>query len=55
MNTADKSPEQILQTLAEVLADQDCNTDDLIHAFGDVEAQRAEIAALILSWLERTR
>ena len=53
MNAVDKSPMQILRALGEVLRDQDADPDDLIQAFGDVEAKRVEIAALILSLLQR--
>ena len=53
MSTVDKSPMQILGTLGEVLRDQDADPDDLIQAFGDVEAKRMEVAALILSLLQR--
>ena len=52
MNTVDKSPAQILRTLADVLGDEDCDPDDLIHVFGDVEAGRVEIADFLSSLLE---
>ena len=54
MTPDDVSPAEILRTLAEVLGDENADSDDLIYAFGDVEARRAEIAALLLSLLEQT-
>ena len=54
MSTVDKSPAQILRTLADVLGDEDCDPDDLIHAFGEVEAGRVEIAEFLSSLLDQT-
>ena len=52
MHRDNESPAQILQRLAQVLADEDCEPDDLIHAFGDVEVRRADISKLLESLLE---
>ena len=53
MNSPDKSPEQILRTLTEALRDQHSDPDDLIHAFGDVEAKRIEVSEFLSSLLDR--
>ena len=50
-----KSPTDILQNLASVLSDEDCEPDDLIYAFGDVEASRAEVAELLTELLEQQK
>lgn len=54
MNSVDKSPAQILRTLADVLGDEERDPDDLIHAFGDVEAMRVDVAELLSSLLGHT-
>ena len=41
-----------IRKLAEVLADQDSDSDDLIHAFGDVEELRYEVADALLKLLQ---
>ncbi len=53
MNPNEQSPAQILRKLAQVLREENCEPDDLIHAFGKVEEQRVEIAELLTSFLER--
>ena len=53
MNSVDKSPAQILRTLTDVLRDEDCDPDDLIYAFGDVEAKRNEVAEFLASLLDQ--
>ena len=41
-----------IQRLAEVLADQDADSDDLIHVFGDVEELRYEVADALFELLQ---
>ena len=41
-----------IRKLAEVLTDKDSDGDDLIHAFGDVEELRYEVADALLKMLE---
>ena len=53
MNTAEASPAHILRELARVLGDDDSDPDALIYIFGDLERQRAEIAQLLVSLLDR--
>ena len=48
-----KTPSAILRNLANVLQDEGCDPDDLIHTFGDVEAQRTGVAQLLNSLLEQ--
>ena len=40
-----------IRKLAEILADPDSDSDDLIHAFGDIEELRYEVAAVLFEML----
>lgn len=40
-----------IQKLAEILADPESDSDDLIHAFGDIEELRYEVAAVLFEML----
>ena len=51
--TNPKTPADALRRLAAVLNDEECDPDDLIHAFGDIEAMRTEVAQLLTTLLER--
>ena len=51
MTTTQNSAHAILTRLALVLANEDSDPDDLIYAFGDVEAHRTEIARLLTQLL----
>ena len=44
-----------IQRLAEVLANPESDSDDLIHAFGDVEELRYEVADALLKMLQVRR
>lgn len=48
-----KTPDDVLRHLAVVLNDDECDPDDLIHAFGDVEAMRIEVAQLLTGLLDQ--
>ena len=48
-----KTPVDVLRRLAAVLDDEESDPDDLIHAFGDIEAMRTEVARLLTDLLER--
>lgn len=48
-----QTPAAILRNLADVLEDEDCDPDDLIHAFGDVEERRTEVAQLLSTLLHQ--
>lgn len=48
-----KTPADALRHLAATLNDEECDPDDLIHAFGDIEAMRTEVAQLLTMLLER--
>ena len=41
-----------IQKLAEALADPESDSDELIHAFGDVEELRYEVADALLKTLQ---
>ena len=41
-----------IQKLAEVLANPGAESDDLIHAFGDIEESRYEVAETLLKMIE---
>ena len=41
-----------IQKLAETLANPEADSDDLIHAFGDVEELRYEVGEALLKMLE---
>ena len=51
--TDQKSAAEVLRCLAVVLNDEGSDPDDLIHAFGDVEAARTEVAHLLTALLDR--
>ena len=53
MNQDEKTHAQILRELAETLGNEDGDPDDLIDAFGNVEAERMEIAQLLTTLLDR--
>lgn len=53
--TNPKTPTDALRRLSEVLNDEECDPDDLIHAFGDVEAMRTEVAQLLTKLLDQER
>lgn len=53
MNPDEKTHTQILWELAEVLRNENGDPDELIDAFGNVEAKRTEIAQLLTSLLDR--
>lgn len=40
-----------IQKLAEVLANEDSDSDDLIHAFGDIEELRYDVADALLKMM----
>ena len=40
-----------IRKLAEILADPESDSDDLIHAFGDIEELRYEVAAELFEML----
>ena len=41
-----------IQKLAEVLANPEADSDDLIHAFGDIEESRYEVAEALLKMIK---
>ena len=51
--TDQKSATEVLRCLAEVLNDEGSDADDLIHAFGDIETMRIEVAHLLTTLLEQ--
>ena len=54
MNQNEETAEQILRNLAQALADENGDPDELIDAFAKVvENERAEIARLLTSLLDR--
>ena len=48
-----KTPADALRRLAAVLNDEECDSDDLIYAFGDVEEMRSEVAQLLTALLDQ--
>ena len=53
MESNQLTPAEILRRLADVLEDEECDPDDLIHAFGDVEQRRTDVARLLHGLLEQ--
>ena len=53
MESNQPTPAEILRRLAHVLEDEECDPDDLIHAFGDVEQHRTDVAQLLHALLEQ--
>ena len=53
MNQNKETAEQILRNLAQTLADETRDPDELIDAFTKVENERAEIGQLLTSLLDR--
>ena len=54
MRTVDKSPGLILRTSADALGNEDCDSDDLVQAVGDVEVGKVGIAELFSPMLDQT-
>ncbi len=51
--TNQRTPTDALRRLAAVLSDEECDPDDLIHAFGTIEQMRTEVAQLLTALLDR--